>query len=327
MTNNLFEVDFCLALLKKLMLIREAEESIGRESEKGSFKTPVHLGIGQEAIAVGISSNLNENDLVFGNHRSHAHYISLGGSLDALFAEILGKREGCSGGHGGSMHITAPNVGFMGSMPIVAGTIPIAVGAALQLEKNSTQITVSFFGDGATEEGVFHETLNFAALHSAPTLFVCENNLFSSHMHISERQSNKKLTSFAENYGIASRQSNGNDLTEFFEIANDCVDYVRKRRKPLFLEAFTYRTVGHVGFQEDSNIGIERERDLGEWKAKDPIKLFEQSLEARFGSLNAIPTIREEVRLEVEKAWARAFAMNLPTEDDLLRDVLFESKS
>ena len=181
------ESNFLIEKFKMLLLIRKVELSIGLESKANSFKTPVHLAIGQEAIAVGISEFLKTSDFVFGNHRSHAHYLALGGSPQELISEILGKKDGCSAGRGGSMHIKAPDKGFMGSMPIVAGTISLAVGAGLQISKSSDQISVSYFGDGATEEGVFHESLNFASKFGVPTLFVCENNFYSVYTPLNER--------------------------------------------------------------------------------------------------------------------------------------------
>lgn len=306
---------------KQLLLIRHVELSIGRESKKGTFRTPVHLAIGQEAIAVGVSSFLRNDDHVFGNHRSHAHYLSLGCSPQALISEILGKQSGCSGGKGGSMHIKGRDNGFMGSMPIVAGTISIAVGAALALEREGEQISVSYFGDGASEEGAFHESLNFAAKFNAPILFVCENNLFSSHMHIDERQNSTSISRFAESAGIKNYQIDGNDLIEITECAKDAIGYVRKMRKPAFIEAHTYRIYSHVGFDADLDVGKNRMEDLEKWSKRDPIDLLKRFIESENPGQTDWDDIEIKVTSEVEQFWTIGQNEDFPSSDKLLEGV------
>lgn len=264
---------------QRMQLIRESEYRIAEGSRSGEFKTPIHLGVGQEAIAVMVAQSIVKGDLVFGNHRSHAHYLALGGNPRKLFAEILGKESGCSGGRGGSMHIKAPEVGFMGSMPIVAGTIPISAGAALHLRNaGGKSIAVAFFGDGATEEGVFHETLNMASVFRLPILFVCENNLFSSHLHIDERQPSRVASRFALANEIPALQIRGSNYLEERSLLRDLIARVRIGQ-PGFVEALTYRWMGHVGHDEDIEIGKNRKLDLAEWKAKDPISALGAYLE------------------------------------------------
>ena len=191
---NLIDINYCskeeqIIQLKCMLLIRFAEEKISEKILEGTIKCPCHLGIGQEAIAVGLSAFLRKTDSVFGAHRSHSHFLALNNDVFSLFAETLGRVDGCSKGMGGSMHLIDKKNGFYGSVPIVGATIPIAVGAgfAHKLDK-CNNISVSYLGDGATEEGVFHESLNLAKVNQLPVLFVCENNLFASHMHILERQ-------------------------------------------------------------------------------------------------------------------------------------------
>jgi len=266
-------------VLKMMLRIRRIEELLGERAAKGIIKTPVHLYIGQEAVATGLALNLKNTDFAFGNHRSHGHYLAMGGDEYALLCEILGKEEGCSHGMGGSMHITAADKGFIGALPIVAGTIPIAVGAALHAKRNSNDsVAVVFFGDGAVEEGVFHESMNFAAVHSLPVLFMCENNLFSSHMHLSQRQPFMDISRFAIAHGIDYATIDGNNVTEVYRSSRELLQIARIQRKPVLLEAITYRWRAHVGPDEDIEIGYGRRYDLPNWKKRDPIKRLVDAL-------------------------------------------------
>ncbi len=184
--------------LELMLTIRRVEEVVGDLVSRGEVACPCHLSIGQEAVAVGVSRVLRSTDRIFGGHRSHAHYLALGGDPYRLFSEILGRDSGCSRGMGGSMHLYDPQVGFHGSVPIVAATIPIAVGAALAAKMDGIDtVAVCYFGDGAAEEGVLHESLNLAANLALPVLFVCENNLFSSHLDIRLRQPADAICRFA----------------------------------------------------------------------------------------------------------------------------------
>src|SRR5579859_5312654 len=181
-------------LLRSLLLIRRAEERIAQEYPTDRIKSPVHLSIGQEAVAVGVCDVLNADDLVAMSYRGHAAYLAKGGSLRAMIAELYGKATGCAHGKGGSMHLVAPEVGVLGTVPLVAATIPIGVGAALASKlRGERRVSVPFFGVGATEEGHFHESLNLAANFRLPVVFVCENNLYSSHMHINERRAEDNI--------------------------------------------------------------------------------------------------------------------------------------
>ena len=167
-------------LLACMLRIRRVEESIARRYAEQEMRCPTHLCIGQEAIAVGVCNALLRTDKVFSNHRAHGHYLAKGGDLNAMIAELYGRAAGCCGGRGGSMHLIDLDAGFMGATPIVGGTVPIAVGSAwASCLKNSSDVTVVFFGDGCFEEGVMHESLNFAALHNLPIVFICENNSYS----------------------------------------------------------------------------------------------------------------------------------------------------
>lgn len=310
----------------KMFLIREAELRIGSEFRKRTFQTPIHLAIGQEAISVGVSNCLLSTDAVFGNHRSHGHYLALGGSLKKLFSEILGKADGCSGGKGGSMHIKSPENGLIGTMPIVASTIPIAVGAALALKnRNSSSISVAFFGDGASEEGVFHESLNLASNLGLPVLFVCENNQFSSHLHISERQQSNETARFAKANDIAYKVVDGNSLEAVQKATVELLKGVRLHREPAYLEANTYRLYGHVGGEIDETIGLNRESDLKAWALRDPLKIVrEELLSTGETSEESIEQLESLIRVQVEESWQEAVLENYPLAASLLDGIYYE---
>jgi TPP-dependent pyruvate/acetoin dehydrogenase alpha subunit len=310
----------------KMVLIREAELKIGFEFTKKTFQTPIHLAIGQEAISVGVSKYLQKTDAVFGNHRSHGHYLALGGSLRKLFSEILGKSDGCSAGKGGSMHIKSPENGLIGTMPIVASTIPIAVGAALALKsRDSSNISVAFFGDGATEEGVFHESLNLASILSLPILFVCENNQFSSHLHISERQRSNETARFAKANNIAYKVVDGNSLKAVQEATVELLEVARVRREPAYLEANTYRLYGHVGGEIDETIGLNRESDLKAWTLRDPIKLQrDKLLSTGETSEESMEQLENVIRIQVGESWQEAVLESYPHADSLLSGIYYE---
>lgn len=324
--SGLYKFDQLLHLYSQLLLIRKVELSIGRESKKNSFRTPIHLAIGQEAIAVGISAYLSPNDRIFGNHRSHAHYLALGGSVQQLILEILGKRGGCSGGKGGSMHISSTDTGFIGSMPIVAGTIPIAVGASLEFDNESKNISVCYFGDGASEEGVFHEALNFAAKFNAPTLFVCENNLFSSHMHIDQRQNSRSISRFADSAGILNFEVDGNSLLDVMNCAKEAVNHVRMNRKPAFIEALTYRIYSHVGFDTDLNVGLNRISDLKEWSGKDPISSLKKTIIENFPNEVDWNAIENKINELVEESWINGLNAEFPDSSELFENVYWSKE-
>jgi pyruvate dehydrogenase E1 component alpha subunit len=309
-----------LAQLRMMLLIRFAEERIGDGVTAGEIRTPCHLGIGQEAIAVGVSEHLRRSDRVFGAHRSHSHYLAMGGGLYELLAEILGRDTGCSRGMGGSMHLWGGEIGFLGSVPIVAGTVPLAVGAALAAKKDGRgDIAVAYFGDGAAEEGVVHESLNLAAAWRLPVLFVCENNLFSSHLHISLRQPGSRVARYADAHGISADTVDGNDVLAVSSATKACIEAMRNAEGPRFLEAVTYRWRGHVGPREDNDVGVNRGSDLVLWKARDPVRRLAGGL-MQAGALDAgrFAEIEREVRQEVDEAWRRAGEAPYPPPSALL---------
>ena len=207
------------ALFYSMLRIRRVEEAIADRYSEQEMRCPMHLCIGQEAIAAGVCAALEGADMVFSNHRAHGHYLAKGGSLDSMMAELYGRSTGCCGGRGGSMHLIDLNVGFMGATPIVGGTVPLAAGAAWKAQLRSTgQVVTVFFGDGCFEEGVVHETMNFAALHKLPILFVCENNQFSVYTRWEDRQAARPIFKIAQAHGLEARAGNGNDVEEVFHL-------------------------------------------------------------------------------------------------------------
>jgi pyruvate dehydrogenase E1 component alpha subunit len=248
--------------LRSMLLIRKAEQHLAGERKHGHIGGPVHLGVGQEAVAVGVSASLRKTDRIFGAHRSHAHLLALGTSLRGLFAELLGKNTGVSKGMGGSMHLWDQSQGFYGSVPIVAGTVPLAVGAALAAKmQKSSDVAVAYLGDGAMEEGVVHESLNLARIYNLPVLFVVENNLFASPMHISLRQPKDSTARFAEANDIPWRLLDGNNVTLVASTAAEFIAEMRAGKGPMFLEAVTHRWYGHVDWREDIDVGVHRSLD------------------------------------------------------------------
>lgn len=310
-----FNADLLLQMLRDMLSIRAVEEIISLNVEQGLIKTPCHLGIGQEAVAVGIAQNLRHSDYVFGTHRSHSHYLAMGGDIYKLIAETFGKVSGASKGMGGSMHLYAGECGFQASVPIVGATIPIAVGAALAAKKDGRQaIAVCFFGDGAAEEGVLHESLNLASIQSLPVLFVCENNLYSSHLDIMSRQPSERVARFAEAHCIDAYSLDGNDVVNLAQTSQQAINHIRTNSKPCFIEAVTYRWKGHVGPDENIDVGVRRSKEeLAAWKLRDPIKRLVNAMQKQ-GFLNDsdYKKIIHEVYAEVEAATDKAKQADYP---------------
>lgn len=306
-------------MYRNMVRIRLCEESLVAPILEGKIRCPVHLCSGEEAIAVGVCTALEKRDYIFGNHRSHGHYIAKGCDIKALFAEVFGKEAGCSRGRGGSMHLIDPENGMMGSAPIVAGTISLALGGALSSQiRDDKRVTVSFFGDGATNEGVLFESLNFASLKKLPIIFVCENNYYTTHMPISECRPDRNITDIAKSFGIQNACVDGNDVLSVFETANKAVEDCRNGHGPFFIEALTYRLRGHVG--PDDNIqgthtDIRPPEEVEMWKKKDPILNFEKQL-MKEGVISKfeLSEIKEDIIHEVKGA--HLFAKDCPYPDE-----------
>jgi acetoin:2,6-dichlorophenolindophenol oxidoreductase subunit alpha len=309
-----------------MLKIRLSEESLVEPILKGEVRCPVHLYSGEEAIATGICAHLENKDYVFGNHRSHGHYLAKGGDLKEMFSEIYGMDNGCSRGRGGSMHLISPENGVMGIAPIVAGTISLALGAALASSiRKDGRVTVSFFGDGATGEGVLYESLNFAALKKLPIIFVCENNLYSTHLPIDEIRTNRNIYSIAAPFGIESIREDGNNVLTVYETTKKAVEDCRNGKGPWLLEFMTYRQRGHVGPDDNvqgSHTDIRPKKEIEEWLEKDPIIQFENHLQSKnIFSKDELSLLKTNITTEVNEAKSFAINSTKPPKEDLLKYV------
>ena len=307
-----------------MLKIRFVENKLAQMRKDGFIGGPVHLGAGQEAIAVGVSKYLRKTDRIFSGHRSHAHLLAMGSDPRKLFAEVLGKRTGFTKGMGGSMHLWDQPNGFYGSVPIVAGTVSLAVGAGLASKmQNTGDIAVAYFGDGAVEEGVTQESLNLARQLRVPVLFICENNLFSSHMHISQRQPLQSVARFATANDIESEIVDGNNLLQVRNVARKLINTARSKNLPVFIEALTYRHYGHVDWREDIDVGVNRSsKDLNLWKTRDPIIRLESALfEAGLLTNSELDQIKLQINNQIDNDWELAVKDPEPEATSLLSEV------
>ncbi|CAE6695101.1 Acetoin:2,6-dichlorophenolindophenol oxidoreductase subunit alpha [Nitrospira defluvii] len=310
------------SLWRMMVLIRAVENRIGELVLAGEIKTPCHLSIGQEAIPAGVCAALQPDDSLWGGHRSHGHYLAKGGDLRAMMAEIFGKATGCARGRGGSMHLVDTAQGIFGTVPLVAATIPLAVGAALSAKLRGTgQIAVAFFGDGATDEGHFHESLTLAALYRLPVLFVCENNLYSTHLTLKERRVKDNIVESADLHGLSGERVDGNDVMAVQSSAQQAVQRARAGNGPTLLECRTYRWRGHVGPAADLEVGEDRRRELDEWRQRDPIARCRERLRAQGLSSERFESLEAAVRDEVEEAVTFARQSPAPDDSELLHHV------
>ena len=304
-----------LELYKIMQTIRKVELMIDSEYKNDEMKTPIHLSIGQEAIAAGVCSSLFREDYAFGTHRSHAIYIAKGGNINRMIAELYLRKTGCSFGRGGSMHLLAPEVGILGSTAIVGGSLPLGTGTALASKiSRDGKVSAVFFGDGAVDEGTFHECLNFAALKKLPVIYICENNAYAINSHQTARHPKDNIYRWAESYDIPSFQIDGNDVLKVSEYAAEAVERARKGKGPTFLECITYRWRGHIGTVNDVGEGQRSQEEFDYWISKCPIRWYTSYL-YDIGLLdeeteNAIITEIDEI---VKKAFE--FAVNSPKPD------------
>ncbi len=302
-------------LYVRMLRIRLVEEKIAELYPEQQMRCPVHLSVGQEAVAVGACAALAPEDYAISTHRSHAHYLAKGGRLTAMMAELYGRVTGCCQGKGGSMHLVDRSVGFLGAVPIVGSTIPIGVGAAFGTWlRKERRVTVVFLGDGATEEGVFHEAVNFAVLKRLPVVFVCENNFFSVYSSLAVRQpAAREIHEWARGYGLESQQGDGNDAEAVYALTNAAVAKVRAGGGPAFLEFKTYRWREHCGPHYDNHVGYRSEQEFEEWKARCPVaRLKQRLLERKLATRQDLDGIETGLAREVEEAVAFAKASPFP---------------
>jgi TPP-dependent pyruvate/acetoin dehydrogenase alpha subunit len=301
-----------LGLFRSMLRIRMIEEAIADRYAEQEMRCPVHLSIGQEAAVVGACSALRKTDKVVTTHRCHGHYLAKGGDLRRMMAEIYGRDAGCCGGRGGSMHLFDDDAGIAVSQPIVGSSIPVGVGIALafqQAQKND--VAMICLGDAATEEGVFHESLNFAALKKLPAVFFVENNYFSVYTHLSDRQPVRPISNMALGHGMASAQVDGNDVLAVQEAVTAAVTRARAGEGPSLIVADTYRFREHCGPLFDDDLGYRSPEEVDHWKQREPLERFRQDLRSR----NIIDAAFEEaltatIQAEIQDAFD--FAINAP---------------
>ncbi len=312
-----------LAMYTTMLRIRKFEERVAELLLEDEIKCPTHLYIGQEAIAAGVCANLQREDYVFSTHRSHGHYIAKGGNLKLMMAELYGKRTGCSKGKGGSMHLVAPEVGLLGSAAIVASTIPLAVGAALaSVMQGNSCVAVAFFGDGAADEGVFHESLNFASLRKLPIVFICENNLFSTHLPLFLRQPADNIYERAQTHMMPGLQVDGNNVLEVFRASREAIENARNGKGPTLIECRTFRWRAHVGPWWDLDVGFRTKEEVEKWIKRCPLRAHEEFLlnQDIISDLEK-NQISKQIDEEVEEALAFARESPFPDESELTEDV------
>lgn len=309
---NLNSIELINNLYKSVYRIRTIEEKIALIYPTDQIKSPVHLSIGQEAVTAGACAALVETDIVFGTYRGHSLYLAKGGDLKGMMAELYGKSTGVAGGKGGSMHLIDTSRGIMGMSAVVATTIPQAAGYAYALKlRKQKNIVVSFFGDGATEEGVFHETLNFAALKKLPMIFVCENNQYAVLSHQSERQSRSNITERAAVYDMHSEKIQQNDAQAIYEKINWARNQiVEKDEGPIFFECMTERYREHVGPNARDDIKT-RSAEIN-----DPLEQLSKLVSSDFKE-----DVSKEVDLELKEAIDFADKSSFPSNDTLYQDV------
>lgn len=307
-------------LYRSLYRIRRVEEEVARVYPTDKIKSPVHLSIGQEAVSVGVCDLLLPGDVVFGTYRGHAAYLAKGGDLRAMIAELYGKATGCAGGKAGSMHLVDIAHGVMGMSAVVGTTIPEAAGYAYaQLVKGTDSVVVCFMGDGATEEGVFYETLNFAALHSLPVLFVVENNGYAIHSPIATRQKNANIADRARMFGLKAAKLEGDDIFKLRHAADSAIADLRAGDGPWLLEVPTYRWLEHVGPREDWAAGY-RSKDVAQpWLDADQVTLTAALLPDELKI-----ELEQQVEDEVADAFAFAEASPFPSTEELWTHVYAE---
>jgi TPP-dependent pyruvate/acetoin dehydrogenase alpha subunit len=307
-------------LLRRMWLIRAFEEKVSALYAERQILGLLHLGIGQEAVAVGVCGLLRRDDFVFGGHRSHGHALAKGADVNRLMAEIAGRASGYCGGKGGSMHIVALDAGFITATGVVGGTIPLALGAAFAAkEKKQGQVSVVFFGDGAGQAGPFHESLNIASLWQLPVIFVCENNGFAEFTPLSAHTRIERLAQHAKTYAIPSSTVDGNDLLAVRLAMRKALEIARALKGPVFIECLTHRLRGHY---EGDPAKYRELSQLSEWKKKDPIGRLSRLLESKkMMTDEGLRTIESEARARVEEAAEFSLSSSWPASEEVATEV------
>jgi len=309
-----------IEMYKRMLLIRYFEEKAMELFNRNAIGGPLHLYIGEEAVAVGACTAINNDDYIASTHRGHGHCIAKGGEVDKMMAELMGKEAGYCKGRGGSMHIADIDKGILGANGIVGGGIPIAVGAALGSKLLETgRVTLCFFGDGASNTGAFHEALNLAGVWKLPVVFICENNLYAISVSAKESMAITNVADRASSYGFPGKVIDGNDLISVYEAVKEAVARARDGQGPTLIEAKTYRWTGHyVG----DLCPYRSEEEAQDWKAKDPIKRFRVKLiDSQTLTEAKAAEIENQVRQTIDKAEEFALEAPTPKPDSVLDDI------
>jgi 2-oxoisovalerate dehydrogenase E1 component len=302
--------DQLLALYRNMLTIRRCEEQLAKLYAAGKIYGGVHTYIGEEAVATGVCAHLRKDDTVFSTHRGHGHALSKGVTPRELIAELLGRATGVSGGRGGSMHLFKPEVGFMGSSGIVGPCISMAAGGGYTAKLlGLDRVSVAFFGDGASNNGAFHESINMAAAWALPAIFVCENNMYATEVPFAKVTKNQDVAARAVGYGLPGVVVDGNDVLAVYQAAGEAVRRARAGEGPTLLECKTYRTRAHAEGMRDA--GYRTPEEIAGWKARDPLKVFAAKVVADGGVTQAeLDQIDADVKAIVEEA--ATFALNSP---------------
>jgi len=315
--------DLMLRMYRQMLRIRQFEETVNRLFLEGRMPGTLHLYIGQEACAVGVCEALQPGDWTASTHRPHGHAIAKGVSLKAMMAELFGKATGCAGGYGGSMHMGDPDVGALTAIAIVGGNVPVATGMALGFKMQRTgQVIACFMGDGAINEGAFHEGANMAAIWDLPVVFVCENNLYGASTPIRQVVKLDKLADRAKGYGIPGVTVDGMDVLALYEAAQSAVERARSGEGPTFIECETYRFVGH---SRSDTRGYRSREEEAAWKQRDPIPRLGADLREGGHATEAdLEAVAEEIARELEAAVRFAEESPAPAPEDCLKHVFAE---
>ena len=308
---------------RKLLLVMKRIQSVENHIESlymdDNMKTPVHLCNGQEAVAAGVCCALKKTDYISSNHRSHGHYLAKGGDLNKLISEFHCKETGCSKGYGGSMHVVDTSIGHMGSSSIVGGGIPIGTGLALAIKmKQQDMVSVIFFGDGAADEGVLYESINYAILKKLPAIYILENNQWAVCSHVSTRQFGDNIFHSAPETQLMTKKIDGNSVLEIFNTASIAVSRARKGEGPSFIECETYRILGHAGCKSQDANGYRKADEINYWKKKCPVKNFEDLLlKQNLISKAEIKEMESQIQTEIKDAFSFAFKSALPSSKEI----------
>lgn len=291
-----------LDLYRRMVLIRRFEEAVARIYREGRIPGFVHLYIGEEAVAAGVTAHLNDDDYIGSTHRGHAHALTKGIPVREVMAELFGRSTGCSGGRGGSMHLYSARYGLLGTNGIVGYGLPQAAGAAFSAKyRGISQVGVGFFGDGAANLGIFHEILNMASIWRLPAVFVCENNLFATELPFFKATAGQSVASRAASYDMPGVEVDGQDVLAVYDAAGKAIARARADKGPTLIECRTYRYVGH--HEGDPGTDYRSQDEIDEWKKRDPIELFSKRLlEAKKASQDELDRVEQEVMRRIEEA-------------------------